>query len=129
MATSSSSLCPSVSRDYGVSDPLRCGLAPRRERTEVGHFGHPLEASEKAFESTRHANELEQLRKLQGLHAPIRMQMERKAVNKVCLVVVVCMLCFGFLDLIETTSTVLSKEVRWLQQYSALSSLKARFNP
>ena len=96
MATSSSSLCPSVSRDYGVSDPLRCGLAPRRERTEVGQFGHPLEASEKAFESTRHANELEQLRKLQGLHAPIRMQMERKAVNKVCLVVVVCMLCFGF---------------------------------
>ncbi len=44
---------------------------------------HPLQASENAFEENRFKAEMEQLRRVQGLHAPLKIAMERNAVKNV----------------------------------------------
>ena len=66
---------------YGLKDPMREGV---QHKKESGETFHPLEESEKCFASVRDAAELEQLRQMQGAHAPLRIRMERQAVSKVC---------------------------------------------
>jgi proteasome maturation protein len=70
----------SIKSNFGVADPMVQGL--QRHKESLQQF-HPLEASEKDFERNRLAADLEQLRKMQGVHAPLRVMMERRAVANV----------------------------------------------
>lgn len=65
---------------YGLKDPLLNGIQHKKESGEVFH---PLEVSERAYSSVRDQADLEQLRQMQGSHAPMRIRMERRAVQKV----------------------------------------------
>ncbi|XP_057340231.1 proteasome maturation protein [Microplitis mediator] len=65
---------------YGAPDPMIHGLANPRQN--LG-FNHPLEASERNFHQTRLQREMNLMRNVQGIHAPIRLAMELKAADQV----------------------------------------------
>merc|ERR1712110_192925 len=62
--------------DLNMADKLGNGLSQVRHPIEAVH---PIQTSEKNFHKNR---EMAQLQKLQGIHAPIRLQMEKKLVSK-----------------------------------------------
>ncbi len=69
--------------EFGLPDPMLHGLSGQRESLSSGAgSSHQLEASERAFELTEERAQMEQLRQAQGLHAPLRIQMERRALAK-----------------------------------------------
>ena len=43
---------------------------------------HPIQTSEKNYHLNREMASMEQLRKMQGLHAPLKIQMEKKLVSR-----------------------------------------------
>jgi len=64
------------------ADPLIHGLAARSKTSQL-LSQHPLEHLEKTHWSRIEQTEMAMLRKIQGLHAPLKLQMERKSVAKV----------------------------------------------
>lgn len=69
----------SAKNEFGVQDPMTCGLAQQKSSLEAGH---PVEVSEKSYDRVAEARQMEHLRSMQGLHAPLRIQMERRAVQR-----------------------------------------------
>eukprot|EP00095_Tigriopus_kingsejongensis_P006246 snap_masked-scaffold1159_size58420-processed-gene-0.4 protein:Tk06246 transcript:snap_masked-scaffold1159_size58420-processed-gene-0.4-mRNA-1 annotation:"general transcription factor iif subunit 1 isoform x1" len=70
----------SIKTNYGLDDPMIKGIQRNKDLIQSGH---PLEQSEKYYRKNLEKSEMAQLRSLQGLHAPLRLQMERAAVSKV----------------------------------------------
>ncbi|XP_071452867.1 proteasome maturation protein [Hetaerina americana] len=66
--------------NYGVENVMTYGLVASRPPMKSCH---PLESSEKTFMSRRDVVDFNILRNTQGLHAPLRLHMERKATSKV----------------------------------------------
>ncbi|CAG7818338.1 unnamed protein product [Allacma fusca] len=65
----------SVSSD--MASPMVYGLGANSKRSHtIGP--HPLELSEKTFQKRQEEQEFYRLRKLQGLHVPLKLKMERK---------------------------------------------------
>jgi len=57
------------------------GLAAKSKATKLAKT-HPLEQSEKTFRLNQQQLEFAMARRVQGIHAPLRLQMERKIVSK-----------------------------------------------
>ncbi|XP_046395115.1 proteasome maturation protein [Ischnura elegans] len=66
--------------NYGVENIMTYGLAAARPPAKPCH---PLEVSEKTYLARKEVIDFNILRNTQGLHAPLRLQMERKAVSRV----------------------------------------------
>ncbi|TRY64171.1 hypothetical protein TCAL_00374 [Tigriopus californicus] len=66
--------------NYGLKDPMTFGLQRNKDQRQKGH---PLEESERLYHANLEKNQMAELRSLQGLHAPLRLQMEKAAVSKV----------------------------------------------
>ncbi|KAG8222347.1 hypothetical protein J437_LFUL001334 [Ladona fulva] len=66
--------------NYGVADVMKYGLSAAKPK--LGPC-HPLELSERSYAARREMIDFNILRNTQGLHAPLRLQMERKAAAKV----------------------------------------------
>ncbi len=69
----------------GARDPMVHGLGANAKADLGSALGsaHPLETSEREYEQTEQGRQLENLRQMQGLHAPLRIHMERNALSKV----------------------------------------------
>eukprot|EP00062_Callorhinchus_milii_P015223 gi/632965244/ref/XP_007898794.1/ PREDICTED: proteasome maturation protein [Callorhinchus milii] len=65
---------------FGVHDTLRRGFTNVKSELLPSH---PLEISEKNFQLTQDKMNFTTLRNIQGLHAPLKLQMEYKAVQQV----------------------------------------------
>ncbi|CAN0270084.1 unnamed protein product [Lampetra planeri] len=65
---------------YGAHDTLRQGFTSVRNNITAAH---PLEASEKQYDLQQQQLSLQTLRRIQGLHAPLRLQMEMRATSQV----------------------------------------------
>ncbi|XP_006012796.1 proteasome maturation protein [Latimeria chalumnae] len=65
---------------YGVQDTLRKGFSSVKNELLPCH---PLELSEKNFQLTHDKMNFTTLRNIQGLHAPLKLQMEYKAVKQI----------------------------------------------
>ncbi|GAB6033261.1 hypothetical protein CHUAL_012862 [Chamberlinius hualienensis] len=65
---------------YGLPDPMIHGLNLIRNQTIQAH---PLEISEKKFDLSRRQMDFSVLQKVQGIHAPLRLTMERQAAAKI----------------------------------------------
>merc|ERR1711936_543483 len=65
--------------DLGMADKLGNGLSQVRHPIEAVH---PIQTSEKNFQKNREMAQMAQLQKMQGIHAPIRLQMEKRLVSK-----------------------------------------------
>lgn len=70
------------SKKATLSDPMRFGLAATASADHT-RPRHPLELSERDYDSNEFSADMEALRKSQGIHAPLRIAMERAAVSKV----------------------------------------------
>jgi len=66
---------------YGLSDPLTEGS--RSRANEVKAASHPLEFSEKNYLKNQEQNDFTMLAATQGIHAPFRLQVERKIAGKI----------------------------------------------
>ncbi|XP_006824558.1 proteasome maturation protein-like [Saccoglossus kowalevskii] len=66
--------------NYGVQDTMVKGLGQVRSDLTPSH---PLEFSESHFGSNETQREYSMLRNTQGLHAPLRLQMERNATKQI----------------------------------------------
>ncbi|XP_061661389.1 proteasome maturation protein [Syngnathoides biaculeatus] len=71
-------LCPPGA--YGVHDTLRYGF--NNVKNEILP-GHPLELSEKNFQLNEDKMNFSSLRNIQGLHAPLKLQMEYRAARQI----------------------------------------------
>lgn len=65
---------------YGVQDSLRSGFSSVKNELMPSH---PLELSEKNFQQNQDKMNLSSLRNIQGLHAPLKLQMEFRAARQV----------------------------------------------
>lgn len=65
---------------YGVPENIRRGFSRVKDSLAPAH---PLEYSEKHYLQNREKLDLAMLRNIQGLHAPMKLQMERVAVCKI----------------------------------------------
>ncbi|CAG9091338.1 unnamed protein product [Plutella xylostella] len=65
---------------FGVPDPFVAGMGATKPK--LGQ-SHPLEHSEKNYHLNVDKMNLAMLRNVQGLHAPMRLQMERKFASKI----------------------------------------------
>ncbi|XP_054262915.1 proteasome maturation protein [Macrosteles quadrilineatus] len=65
---------------YGLPDVLTYGLGKVRDNVVSSH---PVEESEKNFVAMQERREMTILRNTQGLHAPLRLAMERRAAQQV----------------------------------------------
>ncbi|XP_075706138.1 proteasome maturation protein [Rhinoderma darwinii] len=65
---------------YGVQDTLRTGFTSVQSELLPSH---PLELSEKNFRINQEKVSLSTLRNIQGLHAPLKLQMEFKAAKQI----------------------------------------------
>jgi len=71
----------SSTTEYGLKDPMNGGIEKITSEVKVGR--HPLEYSEKHYHENQGKNDMMLLRNSQGLHAPLRLMMERKVASKV----------------------------------------------
>ncbi|PWA25030.1 hypothetical protein CCH79_00016005, partial [Gambusia affinis] len=71
-------LCPQGA--YGVQDSLRSGFTSVKNELLPSH---PLELSEKNFQLNQDKVNFSTLRNIQGLHAPLKLQMEYRAARQV----------------------------------------------
>jgi len=67
--------------EFGIRDPLNGGI--QKVAGDVQLMRHPLEFSEKYYHENEQANDLLMLRNSQGLHAPLRLNVERKVANHI----------------------------------------------
>ncbi|XP_013391632.1 proteasome maturation protein [Lingula anatina] len=65
---------------YGVPDVLYQGFQNVRNDLTASH---PLEHSEKEWRANQEKMDFAMLRQVQGIHAPLRLQMERNFANKI----------------------------------------------
>ncbi|KAM5181873.1 proteasome maturation protein [Mantella aurantiaca] len=65
---------------YGLQDTLRTGFTSAQSELLPSH---PLELSEKNFQLNQEKVSFSTLRNIQGLHAPLKLQMEFQAVKQV----------------------------------------------
>uniref|UniRef100_A0A8C5LPV3 Proteasome maturation protein n=1 Tax=Leptobrachium leishanense TaxID=445787 RepID=A0A8C5LPV3_9ANUR len=65
---------------YGVQDTLRAGFTSAQSELLPSH---PLELSEKNFQLNQDKVNFATVRNIQGLHAPLKLQMELKAVKQI----------------------------------------------
>ncbi|XP_056417809.1 proteasome maturation protein [Hyla sarda] len=65
---------------YGVQDTLRAGFTSVQSELLPSH---PLEMSEKNFQINQEKVNFSSLRNIQGLHAPLKLQMELKAAKQI----------------------------------------------
>ncbi|XP_016418265.1 proteasome maturation protein-like [Sinocyclocheilus rhinocerous] len=72
-------LCPQAG-PYGVQDSLRRGFSSVKNELLPSH---PLELSEKNFQLNQDKMNFNTLRNIQGLHAPLKLQMEYRAARQV----------------------------------------------
>merc|ERR1711936_1123627 len=70
-----------IKTDFGLEDKMGHGL--HREIDQVMQPIHPIEISERNFDRNVEKTQMKQLQKLQGIHAPLRLMREKKAVQKV----------------------------------------------
>jgi len=70
-----------MSKQFEVADAMIDGLASKSKSKKL-YTSHPLEQSEKIFRKNQEQLEFAMARKVQGIHAPLRLQMERKIVSK-----------------------------------------------
>jgi len=68
--------------NFDLPNAMVDGLNAKAERSKLT-VGHPLEASEKTYHGRLEQMDFAMLRKVQGMHAPLRLQMERNATRKV----------------------------------------------
>ncbi|XP_061821820.1 proteasome maturation protein [Nerophis lumbriciformis] len=66
--------------DYGVHDTLRSGFSSVKNDIIPAH---PLELAEKNFELNQDKMNFSSLRNIQGLHAPLKLQMEYRAARQI----------------------------------------------
>merc|ERR1712183_745251 len=66
--------------EFGLGDKISKGL--HRQVDEM-HAIHPIEMSERHFAKNQEKAWNDQLRKMQGLHAPLKLMFEKRAVAKV----------------------------------------------
>ncbi|XP_051533295.1 proteasome maturation protein-like isoform X2 [Myxocyprinus asiaticus] len=71
-------LCPQAG-SYGVQDTLRRGFSSVKNELLPSH---PLELSEKNFQINQDKMNFNTLRNIQGLHAPLKLQMEYRAARQ-----------------------------------------------
>ncbi|XP_054621707.1 proteasome maturation protein [Dunckerocampus dactyliophorus] len=71
-------LCPQG--EYGVHDTLRSGFTSVKNDILPSH---PLELAEKNFELNQDKMNFSTLRNIQGLHAPLKLQMEYRAARQI----------------------------------------------
>ena len=64
---------------FGIQSSLRTGLKPNQSSAETSH---PLAALEKTYDLQAKQRDLASLRNSQGVHAPLKIQMELNAVGK-----------------------------------------------
>jgi len=67
--------------ELDIPSPMIYGLGANSKRINLVS-SHPLEASEKTYLNRQEQQEFAMLRKIQGLHAPMKLQMERKITMK-----------------------------------------------
>ncbi|KTG03655.1 hypothetical protein cypCar_00034514 [Cyprinus carpio] len=72
-------LCPQAG-PYGVQDSLRRGFSSVKNELLPSH---PLELSEKNFQLNQDKMNFNTLRNIQGLHAPLKLQMEYRAARQI----------------------------------------------
>ncbi|KAJ8375672.1 hypothetical protein SKAU_G00062520 [Synaphobranchus kaupii] len=72
-------LCPQTGA-YGVPDTLRKGFSSVKNELVPSH---PLELSEKNFQLNQDKMNFSTLRNIQGLHAPLKLQMEYRAAKQI----------------------------------------------
>merc|ERR1712029_163979 len=65
--------------DLSMTDKLGNGLSQVRHPIEAVH---PIQTSEQNFHKNREMAQMALLKKMQGIHAPIRLQMEKRLVSK-----------------------------------------------
>ncbi|KAL4624880.1 proteasome maturation protein [Arapaima gigas] len=65
---------------YGIQDPLRKGFSSVKNELLPSH---PLELSEKNFQLNQDKMNFTTLRNIQGLHAPLKLQMEYRATQQI----------------------------------------------
>nr|XP_040023227.1 proteasome maturation protein isoform X1 [Gasterosteus aculeatus aculeatus] len=71
-------LCPQGA--YGIQDCLRSGFSSVKNELLPSH---PLELSEKNFQPNKDKMNFSTLRNIQGLHAPLKLQMEYRAARQI----------------------------------------------
>uniref|UniRef100_A0AAQ5ZHR2 Proteasome maturation protein n=2 Tax=Amphiprion TaxID=80969 RepID=A0AAQ5ZHR2_AMPOC len=71
-------MCPQGA--YGVQDSLRSGFTSVKNELLPSH---PLELSEKNFQLNQDKMNFSTLRNIQGLHAPLKLQMEYRAARQI----------------------------------------------
>uniref|UniRef100_A0A4W4GVU5 Proteasome maturation protein n=1 Tax=Electrophorus electricus TaxID=8005 RepID=A0A4W4GVU5_ELEEL len=72
-------LCPQAG-PYGIQDTLRMGFSSVKNELLPSH---PLELSEKNFQLNQDKMNFSTLRNIQGLHAPLKLQMEYRAAKQI----------------------------------------------
>ncbi|XP_013134654.1 PREDICTED: proteasome maturation protein [Papilio polytes] len=65
---------------YGIPNPFVEGLTAAKPKL---HVSHPLEASERNYHLNEEKMNMAMLRNIQGLHAPLKLTMERKFAKKI----------------------------------------------
>ncbi|XP_022120673.1 proteasome maturation protein [Pieris rapae] len=74
-------LCKPINEgSFGVPDPMIAGLTSTRHKLAVAH---PLQVSEKNYYLNEEKMNMAMLRNIQGLHAPLKLSMEKKFSSKV----------------------------------------------
>ena len=73
-------MASTVHTEFGLQDKISTGL--HRQVDEMQPI-HPIEMSERHFAKNQEKAWNNQLRKMQGLHAPLKLMFEKKAVAKV----------------------------------------------
>lgn len=66
---------------FGVPDPFVAGLTATSSK--LGVTTHPLELSERNFHKNEDKMNMAMLRNVQGLHAPLKLTMERQFASKI----------------------------------------------
>ena len=73
-------MASTINTDFGLGDKISKGL--HRQVDDMQPI-HPIEMSERHFAKNQEKAWNDQLRKMQGLHAPLKLMFEKKAVAKV----------------------------------------------
>ena len=66
-------------QEFGLEDKMQCGL--KQVKNSSPHLEHPIETSDKHFKMKSEEAEMDQLRRMQGFHAPLKLLMEKKIVS------------------------------------------------
>lgn len=71
-------MASAIKNDFGLPDKISQGLGRQIDKMQPIH---PIEMSERNFDKNQENAWATHLKKVQGLHAPLKLKMERKAVE------------------------------------------------